>query len=178
VATARVYVDGFSLYYGACRGTGNLWLDICQMADLVLRNDEVVEVRYYTSLDPVPERGERQKQLWGALDEHDDRLTRIEVDPYDPVQQLGLDLVANAAAVGLREVALVVSDDARLAPFVTECWETHRHSCGIASPSGRFHPDLVAGAGFRKHIRKSKLITLPDTVGGFTKPKEWEGAKP
>jgi pantothenate kinase type III len=70
---------------------------------------EVVEVRYYTSLDPVADRGERQKQFWGALDAHDARLTRLEVDPYDPVQQLGTDLVANAAAVGLAEVALVVS---------------------------------------------------------------------
>jgi hypothetical protein len=173
MAKARVYIDGFSLYYGRIRGTQYRWLDLCQLADFLLKNDDVVEVRYYTALDPRSDAAERQRVFWGALAEHDGRLTLIEVDPFDPVAQLAGDLLTNAEAVGLGEVALVVSDDARLAESVARCWTEFKHSCGVATPSGSFNPLLVDGAGFRKRVRPRMLITLPDSVGVFSKPADW-----
>jgi hypothetical protein len=173
MAQARVYIDGFSLYYGRIRDTEYRWLDLCQLADFLLRNDDVVEVRYYTALDPKADAAERQRALWGALGEHDARLTLIEVDPFNPVEPLAVDLLANAEAVGLNEVALVVSDDGRLAEPVARCWTQFRHSCGVATPSGSFNQRLVDGAGFRKRVRPRMLITLPNQVGNFQKPGGW-----
>jgi hypothetical protein len=173
VADARVYIDGFSLYYGRIRGTEYRWLDLCQLADFLLRNDNVIEVRYYTALDPRPDAAARQQAFLGALSVHDPRLTVFEVDPFDPVAALGSDLLANAERVGLKEVALVVSDDARLTPAVGRCWPVFKHSCGIATPSGTFNAQLVAGAGFRKRVRRSMLITLPDQVGSYQRPAGW-----
>lgn len=55
---ARVYVDGFNLYYGALRGTHFKWLNPVHLATLLLpRNWEIDRVSYFTArvsgkLDP------------------------------------------------------------------------------------------------------------------------------
>jgi hypothetical protein len=60
VAQARVFIDGINLYQ-IVRGTPYRWLDPCQLADFLLDNDEVQEVRYYAPIDPDAERRERQE---------------------------------------------------------------------------------------------------------------------
>lgn len=55
---ARVYVDGFNLYYGALRGTPFKWLDPVRLTALLLPRDWVIDqLRYFTArvsgkLDP------------------------------------------------------------------------------------------------------------------------------
>lgn len=44
-----VYIDGFNLYYGACRAPGRRWLDPLALAQRLLPNDEIVEVAYFTA---------------------------------------------------------------------------------------------------------------------------------
>jgi uncharacterized LabA/DUF88 family protein len=44
-----VYVDGFNLYYGACRARGRKWLDLSALASRLLPNDEIVEIAYCTA---------------------------------------------------------------------------------------------------------------------------------
>lgn len=47
---ARVYIDGFNLYYRALKGTGNKWLNIAALADAVMPEDTTVEaVNYYAA---------------------------------------------------------------------------------------------------------------------------------
>jgi len=47
---AIAYIDGFNLYYGAVKGTGYKWLDIAAMCKLLLPNDEIVRIKYFTAL--------------------------------------------------------------------------------------------------------------------------------
>ncbi len=178
MATARVRIDGLSLYYGAVKGTPYRWLDLCQLADFILPNDVVEEVNYYVSLDPVPERRERQETLLRALRTLD-RLRIHEVDPHDPVRQLGEDLLAYAAEVGRDGVSLVVSDDGRLAPPIAACWPDHEHPCGVATPSGSFHPVLFERANFKKRVGRASLggsvfpDVLTDALGEIRRPDGW-----
>jgi hypothetical protein len=44
-----VYIDGFNLYYGACRAAGRRWLNPLALAQRLLPNDEIVEVAYFTA---------------------------------------------------------------------------------------------------------------------------------
>jgi len=44
-----VYVDGFNLYYGACRAPGRKWLDLGALCARLLPNDEIVEIAYCTA---------------------------------------------------------------------------------------------------------------------------------
>jgi hypothetical protein len=44
-----VYIDGFNLYYGACRQPGRKWLDLSALCARLLPNDEVVEIAYCTA---------------------------------------------------------------------------------------------------------------------------------
>ena len=47
---AIVYVDGFNLYYGAVKGTPYRWLDIAALCRLMLPNDQIHQVKYFTAL--------------------------------------------------------------------------------------------------------------------------------
>lgn len=44
-----VYIDGFNLYYGACRAEGRKWLDLAVLCSRLLPNDEIVEIAYCTA---------------------------------------------------------------------------------------------------------------------------------
>lgn len=44
-----VYIDGFNLYYGACRAPGRRWLDLSALAARLLPNDEIAEIGYFTA---------------------------------------------------------------------------------------------------------------------------------
>ena len=44
-----VYVDGLNLYYRALRGTPNRWLDLGQLARLLLPRHDVARIRYFTA---------------------------------------------------------------------------------------------------------------------------------
>lgn len=47
--TARVYVDGFNLYYGALRGTPHKWLDLHTWASMMMPGYAVTAVVYCTA---------------------------------------------------------------------------------------------------------------------------------
>lgn len=44
-----VYVDGFNLYYGACRHPGRRWLDLSALCERLLPNDEILEIAFCTA---------------------------------------------------------------------------------------------------------------------------------
>ncbi|HET7416743.1 MAG TPA: NYN domain-containing protein [Solirubrobacterales bacterium] len=66
-----VYVDGFNLYYGACRGPGRKWLDLGALCSRLLPNDEIVEIAYCTAnlkKDPLnPRSQDLQRSYHRAL---------------------------------------------------------------------------------------------------------------
>src|SRR5712691_7723780 len=49
LANVIVYVDGFNLYYGALKRTPYKWLDLDRLCSLMLPNDNVLAVNYYTA---------------------------------------------------------------------------------------------------------------------------------
>lgn len=66
-----VYIDGFNLYYGACRHPGRRWLDLSALSARLLPQDEVLEIAYCTAnvkRDPKdPQKQERQRIYHSAL---------------------------------------------------------------------------------------------------------------
>ena len=45
-----VYVDGFNLFYGALRRTPHRWLDIDRWCRLLLPNNDIQTIKYFTAL--------------------------------------------------------------------------------------------------------------------------------
>jgi uncharacterized LabA/DUF88 family protein len=66
-----VYIDGFNLYYGACRRADRKWLDVEALCARLLPNDELGEIAYCTATIKKdvsnPEKQDRQRLYLGAL---------------------------------------------------------------------------------------------------------------
>ena len=45
----NVYIDGFNLFYGALKGTAYKWLDVRRLAAILLPEDEIKDVYYFTA---------------------------------------------------------------------------------------------------------------------------------
>jgi len=67
---AIVYVDGFNLYYGSLKKTSYRWLDLARLADLMLPEQDVLEVKYFTAIVDSPTGSVRQQVYIGALESH------------------------------------------------------------------------------------------------------------
>lgn len=69
--TARVYIDGFNLYYGALRGTAHKWLDVAAWSRMLLPHYELEHVTYCTAaiqaLPTDPDAATRQQHYLRAL---------------------------------------------------------------------------------------------------------------
>ncbi|MDE2940653.1 MAG: NYN domain-containing protein [Chloroflexota bacterium] len=51
----NIYVDGFNFYYGCIKGTPYRWLDLAKLFQLLLPNDEINRIRYFTAkVNPHP----------------------------------------------------------------------------------------------------------------------------
>lgn len=61
---ANVYVDGFNLYYGCLRRTPYRWLDLGALCRVLLPNDQVRRIRYFTARvhDRPGDPGKSQRQ--------------------------------------------------------------------------------------------------------------------
>ena len=44
----NVYIDGFNLYYGCLKGGPYKWLDVAALSALLLPNDNIQRIRYFT----------------------------------------------------------------------------------------------------------------------------------
>ena len=67
----NVYIDGFNFYYRAVRGTPYRWLDLGELARLLLPGHELNRIRYFTSLvsnrPDDPTQAQRQQIYLRAL---------------------------------------------------------------------------------------------------------------
>ena len=68
----NVYVDGYNLYYGAVKNTPYKWLNIAAVCALLLPNDQVNRIRYFTALvlprPNDPDQRTRQQTFIRALE--------------------------------------------------------------------------------------------------------------
>jgi len=60
----NVYVDGFNLYYGCLKGTPYKWLDLQALCAVMLPNDQIKRIRYFTARvsGRPPDQGQPQRQ--------------------------------------------------------------------------------------------------------------------
>ena len=69
--TARLYIDGFNLYFGALKGTELRWLDPVTLTKQVFPSLEVIATKYFSApvVDEVGKEGQarRQSLYWRAL---------------------------------------------------------------------------------------------------------------
>ncbi len=49
MAVTNVYIDGFNLFYGALRKTPYRWLDLEKLCQLLLPNNRISEIKYFTA---------------------------------------------------------------------------------------------------------------------------------
>lgn len=49
MASVNVYIDGFNLYYGALKRTPYKWLDLGKLVQILLPEDTVQEIHYFTA---------------------------------------------------------------------------------------------------------------------------------
>ena len=67
----NIYIDGFNFYYGCIKGTSYHWLDVGKMCRLLLPNDQIHRIKYFTALVEArpndPEQPLRQRTFLRAL---------------------------------------------------------------------------------------------------------------
>jgi hypothetical protein len=66
-----VYIDAFNFYFGAVKGTPYKWLDFGKLCSLLLPNNRIVAIKYFTArVRPLPHDAHqptRQQVYWRAL---------------------------------------------------------------------------------------------------------------
>ena len=69
---ANVYIDGYNFYYGCVKGTPYRWLDFSKLCNILLPNDDVRRIKYFTALVEArpsdPEKPVRQRTYLRALE--------------------------------------------------------------------------------------------------------------
>jgi hypothetical protein len=66
-----IYIDGYNLYYGCIKDTPFHWLNLAEMCRLLLPNDKIQRIKYFTAEVKTrpndPDKPQRQKSYWRAL---------------------------------------------------------------------------------------------------------------
>ncbi len=190
---ANIYVDGFNLYYGAVRRTPYKWLNIADMCRVMMPNDDINRIRYFTALvDPRPNDPDqltRQKTFLRALQTipnlsiHYGHFLSHTVDMHlappangtarvIKTEEKGSDvnLATYLLADGFKndyEVAVVISNDSDLCEPIRVVRYELGKPVGVLSPYKQ-HPsvDLRKVANFFKGIRANTLARcqFPQTL--------------
>lgn len=190
----RVYIDGFNLYYGACRHTPNAkWLNVVELARRLLPDEQIDRVRYYTArVKPPPwdpSVGTRQDFYLRALStlpevdiihgryQHGTKSARLAEPPHDSVKvlhveekgsdvNLGAHLVYDAMR-GLFSKAVVISNDSDLAePVRLVVSELHKRVVVVNPRDQRSARELEAHASECRKIRAAvvQASQFPDAL--------------
>lgn len=180
---ANVYVDGFSLYYAALRRTPYKWLDLRKLSRLLLPNDRIHRIRYFTAIpiyewNDVP-KGQRLqayvralKTLRGVTVHYGTCRADIGSLPVPGsrterefviarrVKASDVNLATMLLADGFRgdyEVAVVVSTDSDFALPMRMVRRQLQLPVGLLKPGNEYANELVRAATFWKPIREGVL---------------------
>lgn len=181
----NVYVDGFNFYYGAVKGTPYKWLNIAALCHLLLPNDMIWRIKYFTA--PVhprpqdPDQRVRQETYLRALGTipnleiilgtfHTHEITMPLANQPGKfarvikTEEKGSDvnIATHLLMDGFRndfELAVVISNDSDLALPIQVVMKDLHKPVGILMPSRQGHPSRVlsAQATFVKQIRERVL---------------------
>jgi uncharacterized LabA/DUF88 family protein len=182
-----VYIDGFNLYYGAIRGTRYHWLDVQRTCEVLLKDLDVVKIKYFTAIVSArpgdPEKPLRHQIYLRALQ----TLPKVEVilgqfltqrimlPLADPVpggprfarvvrtEEKGSDVnlathLVHDGHLGRYDVAVVISNDSDLLEPLRIVRHELRRKIGIVNPRQQ-HPTrvLMAQAHFIRQLRPGLL---------------------
>ncbi len=161
-----VYIDGFNLYFRALRGTRFKWLDLKRLADVLVPNDKVDSIHYFTArlleLPEDPSQPQRQQAYLRALE----TLPRLQIHygvfrRREPVYKLrrqipglpthvrvlvteekrsDVNLATRLLIDGFNEryeQAIVISNDSDLATPIQAVRDELGIKIGVVNPDGR-----------------------------------------
>jgi hypothetical protein len=181
----NVYVDGFNLYYGAVRKTPYKWLNIHKLCRLLLPQNQIHRIRYFTALvqntPNDPTKAQRQQTFIRALETlpnfsvhygsflasnvrmplvhptatHHNALV-VKMEEKGSDVNLASLLLADAFRQDF-DVAVVLSNDSDLVLPIEIVATELGLPVGILNPHKRFAVELMKVASFRKQIRKGAL---------------------
>lgn len=177
-----VYVDGFNLYYGALRKTAYRWLDLAALCRLLLPQDDVLQIKYFTALvhprPNDPDQRARQETYLRALATipnlsvtfgyfltHEISMLRADGHGYVKVvktEEKGSDvnIATHLLTDGFRdayELAVVVSNDSDLLLPIRYVTEELGKPVGLLNPQRHPSKALQPHALFMKQIRAAVL---------------------
>jgi uncharacterized LabA/DUF88 family protein len=179
----NIYVDGFNLYYGAVRGTPYRWLDIGAMCRLLLPNDQINGIKYFTALVKArpddPDKPTRQQTYLRALRTIPNLfiilgsfLTHEIMMPLAPPQKgyakvikteekgSDVNLATHMLVDGYRndyDLAVIVSNDSDLLEPIKVTTGQLNKPVGLLNPQQHASRVLEPHVLFIKNIRKSVL---------------------
>jgi uncharacterized LabA/DUF88 family protein len=177
-----VYIDGFNLYYGCLKDTPYKWLNIHRMSELLLPNETIVSIKYFTakvfSRSSDPQKHIRQQVYWRALrtlpnleiieghySEHNKWMRVAHPKPgkskYAEViktEEKGSDVnlavhLLHDGYRGMYELAVVVSNDSDLLSAIEIVQKDLGLVAGILNPQEHPSKELKDEALFIKQIR-------------------------
>jgi uncharacterized LabA/DUF88 family protein len=185
MALANVYIDGFNLYYGALKGSPYKWLDLAALCHLMLPNDTVQSIEYFTAIVSarpydldLPVRQQMYlralktignlKISYGHFLTHKCRMVLTGSNPpqkvwVDKTEEKGSDV--NIAAHLLRdaynhafEVAILITNDSDLVEPVRIVRHEINLPVGILNPHQQHSAKLKQEATFIKRIRQAEVM--------------------
>lgn len=187
---AIVYVDGFNLYYGCLKGTPYKWLDLVRLSELMLPDQHVVHVKYFTAIVDDPKGSVRQQLYINALESRGQLSTyrghflshpkpRPRKKPcaqcgekYAEViitEEKGTDVnlathLVYDACVDAFDVAAIISNDSDLATPIEFASNKCGKTIGVVNPHKKPAQTLLGVTGFYKKLRPGvlKASQLPD----------------
>ena len=187
MAKTIVYIDGFNLYYGALKRTPYKWLHVGRLCALMLPQDDIVAINYYTALvsaRPGNPSAPNDQQIYlralrtipnisinyGHFLTHSVSMALTGVTPtkrvwVDKTEEKGSDvnLAAHLVRDGFQrafEVAVLITNDSDLAEPVRIVRQELNLPVGILNPHQQHSAELKRVATFLKRIRQSDLMTI------------------
>ena len=188
----NIYVDGFNLYYGCIRDTPYHWLDVGKMRRLLLPNDQIYRIKYFTALVEArpndPDQPVRQKTFLRALQtipnleiilgtflSHEVSMPRSPIGSgYVKViktEEKGSDvnIATHLLMDGFRndyELAVVVSNDSDLLMPIQVVTREFKKPVGLLNPQKHTSIALLPHVQFVKKIRGTVLKSslFPDVL--------------
>ena len=182
----NVYIDGLNLYYRALRGTPYRWLDLGNLARLLLPRHDIGRIRYFTAVvanrPGDPTQAQRQQTYLRALQtvsnltiHYGHLLSKTKRRPLAQVPQTGpriveiLDTEEKGSDVNLAsyllldgfendyETAVVVSNDSDLELPIRMARTRLGKQVGVFDPSRRRSFELHNAASWYRPLRQGPL---------------------
>jgi hypothetical protein len=198
----NIYVDGFNLYYGALKATPYKWLNIHKLCQLLLPNNQIHQIKYFTALVSArphdPGQPVRQQTYLRALEtlpnvtiikgsflSHPVWLPLATPTPSGPktafvlrTEEKGSDVNLATHLINDGYKKMITNDSDLLEPMRIVRQEL-KLPVGIINPQKYPSWALRQHASFIKPVRPWALKasqfpnTLTDSAGTFTKPALW-----